>query len=60
MEPYNAELFFTLAQPFVRLAGRKEVILERAAMLVNRACDINPSKSEYRSELGYIYFLLGW
>ncbi|KAJ3318719.1 Tetratricopeptide repeat protein 21B [Blyttiomyces sp. JEL0837] len=53
-EPKNAHYFYSLAQPFVRLAGRKDVVLEQAAMMVSRAIDLNPHKSIYKSELGNI------
>ncbi|KAI8612411.1 hypothetical protein BC830DRAFT_1231247 [Chytriomyces sp. MP71] len=58
-EPTNAALYYSMAQAFSRLAGRKESILEQTTILASKAVEIDPAKSEYRCELGFIQFLLG-
>ncbi|KAI9346469.1 hypothetical protein BDR26DRAFT_855632 [Obelidium mucronatum] len=58
-EPSNAGLYYSMAQAFSRLAGRKETILEQTLSLASKAVEIEPSKVEYKCELGFIHFLLG-
>ncbi|KAJ3030267.1 UNVERIFIED_CONTAM: Tetratricopeptide repeat protein 21B [Siphonaria sp. JEL0065] len=58
-EPSNAGLYFSMAQAFSRLAGRKESILEQTLSLASKAVEIEPSKVEYKCELGFVHFLLG-
>ncbi|KAJ3246801.1 Tetratricopeptide repeat protein 21B [Chytriomyces hyalinus] len=58
-EPLNAGLYFSMAQAFSRLSGRKEVILEQTIVLASKAIEIDPSKSEYKCELAFNHFLLG-
>ncbi|KAI9362925.1 hypothetical protein DFJ73DRAFT_542372 [Zopfochytrium polystomum] len=58
-EPTNAQLFFEMAQPFARLAFRRETILEQTQRLVSKAIELDPTKSEYKAELGQIYLFLG-
>lgn len=58
-EPTNAALFYELARPFVRLSNRQPQVLEQAQQLASKAVDLDSSKSEYKSELGYIYLLAG-
>ncbi|KAJ3090291.1 Tetratricopeptide repeat protein 21B [Quaeritorhiza haematococci] len=59
VEPGNAELYYTVVRPFVRLANRQPGILEQCAKMVESAIAANPKKSEYKAELGYIRFLQG-
>ncbi|KAJ3172779.1 Tetratricopeptide repeat protein 21B [Irineochytrium annulatum] len=58
-EPTNAELYFTTAQPFIWLSGRNQAILEESALMVVKAIDLDPTKSRYKTELGYIQLFLG-
>ncbi|KAJ1547291.1 Tetratricopeptide repeat protein 21B, partial [Cladochytrium tenue] len=74
-EPTNAQLFFELAQPVVRLAFRKDMyvllaqlnitygvsgsILSQADQLVAKAIELDSSCSEYKSEMGLIKLLQG-
>ena len=59
VEPKNAELFYSTARPFARLANRNPRILDLCLKFVDRAISINSTKSEYHAELAYIYFLQG-
>ncbi|KAI9207248.1 uncharacterized protein BJ171DRAFT_561472 [Polychytrium aggregatum] len=42
-EPYNSELYYTIARSFVRLANRTPAILEQCISLLERAIALNPA-----------------
>jgi hypothetical protein len=54
-EPKNAALYFRIAQPFARLAGRSRQIIELTMAIIERARVIEPLNSLYVTEIGY-----GW
>ncbi|KAJ3084734.1 Tetratricopeptide repeat protein 21B [Rhizoclosmatium hyalinum] len=58
-EPSNAGLYFSMAQAFSRLAGRRESVLEQTLSLAAKAVEIDSSRVEFKCELGFIHFLLG-
>jgi tetratricopeptide repeat protein 21B len=49
----------TIGKTFSRLANRNQKILHECALMMQKAIKLDESKSEYFSELGYVYTLLG-
>ena len=58
-EPKNAALYYRVAQPFARLAGRSRQILELTLAMVERARSLDDENSLYAAEFGYQRSLLG-
>ena len=59
MEPSNPELILSFTAPLVRLAHRKDQILDVCRRMIERAIQLAPKNSELHTELGYILFLKG-
>jgi len=58
-EPLNADLFYRVAKPFARLAGRHHGVLNLTLSLVEKACQLRPDKCAYAAEYGYQQMLIG-
>ncbi|KAL5032124.1 hypothetical protein BDV3_000718 [Batrachochytrium dendrobatidis] len=56
LEPKNANMYYSIARPFARLANRNIQILDQCQKLVEKAISLK-STSEFHTELGYILFL---
>ncbi|KAJ3295051.1 Tetratricopeptide repeat protein 21B [Borealophlyctis nickersoniae] len=59
VEPGNAELYASVAAPFIRLAARRPNVLDQCAQLLERAISLRPDVSSYKTELAYVQLLLG-
>jgi tetratricopeptide repeat protein 21B len=53
-EPKNAALYYRIAQPFARLAGKSRQIIELTLSIIERARVIEPSNSLYVTEYGCV------
>ena len=58
-EPQNARLYYRVARPLARLAGRHAGVLQLTLSLVDRACRLAPARPEYAAEYAYQQMLLG-
>ncbi|KND02289.1 uncharacterized protein SPPG_02764 [Spizellomyces punctatus DAOM BR117] len=58
LEPHNAQLYYTTAQPFIRLSNRLATVLDGCTKLLEKAIVIEPENSAYRTELGHVHLLL--
>ena len=45
-EPMNAALFYKVARPFARIAGRAPAILSQTLSLIEKAVRLSPNKAE--------------
>ena len=54
----NAPLYYKVARPFVRLAGRAPAILSLTLALTEKAARLAPEKAEYAAEHAYQLMLL--
>lgn len=57
-EPMNAPLYFKVARPFARIAGRAPAILSLTLALTEKAVRLAPNKAEYAAEHAYQQMLL--
>jgi tetratricopeptide repeat protein 21B len=58
-EPKNAELHYNYSRLFARVCGRNKEILDRAMRLIHKAIALQPENSDFNTELGYQYCLIG-
>eukprot|EP00670_Eutreptiella_braarudii_P008758 CAMPEP_0174315836 /NCGR_PEP_ID=MMETSP0810-20121108/6540_1 /TAXON_ID=73025 ORGANISM="Eutreptiella gymnastica-like, Strain CCMP1594" /NCGR_SAMPLE_ID=MMETSP0810 /ASSEMBLY_ACC=CAM_ASM_000659 /LENGTH=1295 /DNA_ID=CAMNT_0015425331 /DNA_START=10 /DNA_END=3898 /DNA_ORIENTATION=- len=58
-EPRNAELCYRVARTVARLSGNNTTALQKTHALVEKAHKLEPTRSDYLTELGYQYGLLG-
>jgi len=58
-EPLNAQLYYRVARPLARLAGRHHGVLQLTLSLMERACKLSPQTCAYAAEYGYQQMLLG-
>lgn len=58
-EPDNAEVLYSSARLFTRLANRSSSLLEECELMMQNAVKLSANECKYYIELGYIYFLMG-
>ena len=58
-EPDNAEILYSSARLFARLANRSASLLEECEGMLQSAIKLSANECKYHIELGYIYFLMG-
>ncbi|KAJ3195752.1 Tetratricopeptide repeat protein 21B, partial [Dinochytrium kinnereticum] len=54
----DPNLFYELGRSFSRISNRSPSILGECALLLSKAIDLNPGKSEYKTEMGYVQLYL--